>query len=70
MASIDELGDGCNVIILLNYDEVDSKDIIFIVNPSDHKGLSLVDIGQRITVEGDIESVRNCVKLVNVQLAM
>lgn len=70
VASIDEVGVGHNAIIVLNSDKFYSRDILFVVNPSDHKGLSLVDIGQRITVEGDIESVGHSVKLVNVKLAI
>jgi len=71
LASIHELcHDGPDVMITLNSGKFDSIDIYFIVNPSDHKGLSLVDIGQRITVEGDIESVGHGVKLANVKLTI
>lgn len=70
VASIDGLGLGPDVIIALNSGKLAYRDICFVVNPSEHKGLSLVDIGQRITVEGDIESVGHSVKLVNVKLAI
>ena len=67
---IQELSDSHNVIILLSSSKVGFTDIVCTVNPSEHKGLSLVDIGQSITVEGDIESISVYVTLVNVKLSI
>ncbi len=73
VVDIKELGGGHNVLIMLNCNGFDphsakSIDIVFTVNPSDYKGLSLMDIDQRITVEGDIEEIGDYVKLANVKL--
>lgn len=68
VTDIEPLHIGPDVVIVLNSGKLAFRDIYFVVNPSEYKGLSLLDIGQRITVEGDIESVGTGVKLMNVKL--
>ncbi|MCJ7728454.1 MAG: hypothetical protein MUO27_01015, partial [Sedimentisphaerales bacterium] len=45
---------GPDVLMTLRSSDANPVDIVFSVNPANYKGLSLINIGHTITIEGDI----------------
>lgn len=67
--NIMELSSSSDVFISLRSNESKYVSIAFTVNPANHKGLSLINIGHTINVEGDIKDAdRYIITLNNVQL--